>query len=623
MKTLRRDLLVAFLAITAFLSAIPILTYISFAATLSPRETLISSRDTGIKLLDEENRPFFTFYEARFKKQIPLSEVPIHTQHAIISIEDKDFYKHGGFSIPAIIRSFYENLRSQSLSYGGSTITQQLVKNSLLTPRKDFFRKFQEIILAQEIERRYSKQEILEMYLNSAYFGEGAFGIEDAARTYFNKQAKNLTVAESAILTAILPAPSRLSLYNSDLDEAKVRQRLILEKMQDFGYITKEEKQTALKEELEIESPQQIINNIAPHFALMVRDELIERYGEEEVIRSGMQVRTTLNLDWQKYAEDAVKKQVEDLRKNGASNGAAVVMDPKTAEVRVLVGSADWNDEKFGKVNITTSLRSPGSSFKPIVYVRGFENNLITPATILSDAPTSFANFDEERFFASFPSRSAALTALANDPNAFYRPQNFDRRFRGNVTVRRALSNSLNVPSVAVIKKVGIEETLNSAKNLGITTLKEPSDYGLSLVLGTGEVQLLELTNAYATFANKGFYNEPTFILDIKDKLGNRIYTYQPAPRQAVDEKYTFLISSILSDNRTRAEVFGTALNISRTAAVKTGTAEDFKDAWTMGYTPGLTIGVWIGNNFGEPMDGVAGSLGAAPIWKGLMERYS
>jgi|Napbiome12C3dose_1001474.scaffolds.fasta_scaffold00077_10 penicillin-binding protein 1C len=622
MNILRRDLLVAFLAVTAFLAAIPIFTYISFAATLSPKEILVSNRDTGIKLLDMQNRPFFTFYEARFKTEISLKDIPKHTQLAIISIEDKDFYRHGGFSIPAIIRSFYENLRSQSLSYGGSTITQQLVKNSLLTPKKDFFRKFQEVILAQEIERRYSKSDILEMYLNSVYFGEGAFGIEEASHVYFNKPARKLTLGESSLLAAILPAPSRLSLFNGDLNKAKERQKLILDKMQGFGYITSKQKLAALEEKPVIESPPVIINNLAPHFALMVRDELINRFGEEAVIRSGMKVRTTLNLNWQQDAEEAVKKQVINLGRNGATNGGTVVIDPKTGEVRALVGSMDWNNNLFGKVNIATSLRSPGSSFKPVVYIRALEKNLITPATILRDVPTNFANFDEDQFFASFPSRAAAQAALANDPNAFYQPQNYDRRFRGLVTVRRALANSLNVPAVGVLKKVGIEEVLDSARNLGITTLKEPSNYGLSLVLGTGEVKLLELTNVYATLANKGLYNEPTLILDITDKRNNRVYTYQPTPRRAVDEKYAFLISSILSDRQARSEVFGNALNISRTAAVKTGTAENFKDAWTLGYTPSLAIGVWIGNNYGEAMDGVAGSLGATPIWKELMEKF-
>lgn len=578
--------------------------------------------DTGVELLDFKDRPFFTFYRAKFKKEVPLSAIPKQTQQAVIAMEDKDFYSHPGFSIPALFRSFIDNIRGKSLSYGGSTLTQQLVKNSLLNPRKEFLRKYQEIILSQEVERRYSKDQILEMYLNSMYFGEGAFGIEEAAHIYFNKEAKDLTLAQSAILAGVLPSPSRFSLLNGNLDEAKKRQRLVLEKMVAQKFITAQEKDEALKEDLKIVKDTNYINAIAPHFALMVRDQLVKQYGEEMVVRSGFKVKTTLNLDWQKHAEEVVAQQVEKLRVNRATNGAAVVLDPKLGEIRALVGSKGWSDDKFGKVNIALSLRPPGSAFKPIVYIRAFEKRLITPSTILRDSPTTFANFDEEKFYASYPTRAAAQTALAVDPNAFYKPVNYDRKFRGSVTVRRALANSLNVPSVAVLKKVGIDEGLDSARNLGITSLKDSSNYGLSLVLGAAEVKLLELTNAYGVFASNGLRNNPTAILEITDKRGDVVYKYQPDPKAVIDAKYAFLISSILSDNKTRSEVFGTTLNISRPAAVKTGTTEDFKDAWTIGYTPSLVVGVWVGNNFNEPMDGVAGSLGAAPIWKDLMETF-
>lgn len=621
MKTLRRDLLVAFFGITFFLCMIPIFTYLYFAADLSPREALISHNDTGLELFDINNKPFFNFYQAKSKHVVPLSSVPVFTQKAIIAIEDKDFYSHQGFSIRAIIRSFWENLQGKQLVYGGSTLTQQVVKNALLNPNKSYLRKIQEIILAQEVERRYTKDQILEMYLNSVYFGEGAFGIEEAANVYFNKSAKDLDLAESAILAGILPSPSRLSLFGN-LKEAKLRQKLVLEDMVKQKFISEKQRDQALDEELQITPHERDINALAPHFALMVRNELIKKYGEEEVVRSGFKVKTTLNLDWQRYAEKSVAKQVENLRGDNVSNGAAVVIDPKTSEVRALVGSKDWYDQNFGKFNIALSLRPPGSSFKPIVYIKAFEEDLITPATILQDVPTVFPNFDESKFYASFPSRAAAQAALARDPNAFYKPVDYDRRYRGPVTVRRALSNSLNIPSVAVMKKVGVEEALDSAKNLGITTLQDLSHYGLSLVLGAGEVSLLELTNVYATFANSGLRGEPALISEIKNKRGEVIYQYIPKQEQVVEPKYAFLISSILADNKSRAEVFGTVLNISRPAAVKTGTTEDFKDAWTMGYTPSLAVGVWVGNNSNTPMSGIAGSLGAAPIWKDLMEKF-
>lgn len=623
MKILRLNILVAFFGIVIFLSLIPIITYISFAADLSPKDTLTGHNETGIKLLDAQNRPFFTFYGAKFKKEIPLSTIPPATQLAVIAMEDKDFYSHPGFSIPAMIRSFIDNVQGRSLTYGGSTITQQLVKNSLLNPRKDFIRKTQEIVLAQEIERRYSKDQILEMYLNSVYFGEGAFGVEEAANIYFNVPASEMTLGQSAILAGILPSPSKFSLFNEDLTGTRQRQKIVLERMENLGMITPGQKEAALEEELKISPHRGDINTYAPHFALMVRDQLIKQYGENWLARSGIKVRTTLDLNWQKFAEDTVATQVANLQKNNVSNGAAVVLDPRTSEVRALVGSKGWNADGYGKVNIATSPRPPGSAFKPIVYIRALEKGIITPATVLKDEPTSFANFDEKKYFSNFQTRGAAMAALARDPNAYYKPVDYDRRYRGPVTVRRALSNSLNIPSVAVLKAIGIDEAVDSAKNLGLTTLTQPSDYGLALVLGTADVKLLELTNAYAIFANNGYRNDPALILDITDKRGHLIYQHQPDPRRTVEDKYTFLISSILSDNKSRAEIFGTALNISRPAAVKTGTTENFKDAWTIGYTPSLVVGVWVGNNFGEQMDGIAGSLGAAPIWKSLMEKFS
>lgn len=622
MKAFRHDLLVAFFAITAFLCFISVFTYIYFAQDLSPKEVLVGYNDTGVILLDDKNEPFFTFYEAKIKKEIPLSAIPKVTQQAVISVEDKSFYFHPGFSIPAIIRASWDNIVGKDISYGGSTITQQLVKNALLTPKKSFVRKYQEIVLASEIERRYSKDEILEMYLNSAYFGEGVFGVGQAANLYFNKEVKDLNLAESSLLAAILPAPSKYSLRNGDLNEVKRRQKLVLDDMVKQGFITVQQKNEVIAKDMKVAASGREINTIAPHFALMVRDELVEKYGEEAIARSGLKVKTTLNVDWQKYAQGVVTKQVENLKVHNVSNGAAVVMDPKTSQVKALVGSTNWYDNSFGKVNVALSNRPPGSAFKPIVYLRAFEEGLITPATILKDEPTSFANFEESIFYASFPTRSAALANLARDPNAFYKPVDYDRKYRGSVTARRALSNSLNIPSVAVMKKVGMEGALESAKNLGITTLSDSSNYGLSLVLGAGEVKPLELTNAYGVFASGGLKNDPTLILQITDKAGNIIYKYQPKQEQVVDPKYIFLISSILSDNKTRAEVFGNALNISRPAAVKTGTTEDFKDAWTIGYTPSLLVGVWVGNNYNQPMDGIAGSLGAAPIWKDLMEKF-
>lgn len=595
---LRVQLSVIFLAIVTVLAFIPVFTYLYFARDLNSKESIMNRNNTGLILLDRKDRPFFTFYEAKYKEFIPLSKIPKHTQQAVIAIEDKEFYEHPGFSVRGIARSVFLDLKEKEIAYGGSTITQQLVKNVLLHSRKSFLRKYQEIVLAQEIERRYSKNEILEMYLNSVYFGEGSFGIEQAAGTYFGKKATDLTLAESAMLAGILPAPSEFSPLSGNDTSAKTRQRIVLTSMFQQKYISEQEKRAAEKSALRYIKEEEEINTVGAHFAILVRKELIDEYGEEHISRSGFRVKTSLDLDLQEYAEGVVAQQVQKLASNNVSNGAAVVMDTKTGEVLALVGSKDWYNSEYGKLNVAAdSNRSPGSAFKPIIYAAALEKKIITPASVLHDRPTTF--------------------------QGNYKPQNYDRRFRGSVLVRRALANSLNVPAVEVMQKVGVSDGLEFGKRLGLTTLKDPSNYGLSLVLGTAEVSLLELTNAYATFANNGIKNDIATIISITDKREKEIFHLEPEKEQVLDSTVAFLISSILSDNRARAEVFGSALTVSRPAAVKTGTAEDYEDALTIGYTPSIAVGVWVGNNDGKAMDRIAGSLGAAPIWRLLIEEAS
>lgn len=595
----KREFIASLVVFIIFLCVIPIFTYLYFSRDIASKEKIMNRNDTGVTLYDANNKPFFTFYQAKRRSTITESGIPDSLKNAIIASEDKDFYRHPGFSPKAILRSFLLNVREREIGYGGSTITQQLVKNALLSPKKSFLRKYQELILAQEIERRYSKNEILTMYLNSVYFGEGAFGIEDASNTFFGKSAKELTIAEASMLAAILPAPSKLSPLSGDLAEAKNRQKIVLGKMQQLGYITEQERNNALKTKLIFNPIKNSVNSKAPHFALMVRDELIRKYGEEYISRSGFRVYTTLNLSWQTYAENIVANQVKALAGNRVSNAAAVAVDPGTGEVPILVGSYNWHDNIFGKVNVVTSLRQPGSSFKPIMYITGFERHILTPATLLHDVPTTYKT-----------------------PVGDYRPLDFDRNYRGNVLLRRALANSLNIPAVEAITKVGIEPVLSMASRLGITTLKDASNYGPSLALGSGEVKLIELTHAYAIFASQGVDHPIHFIKSIHDKNNSVIYEYKKRPITVIDPAYTYLISSILSDNVTRAETFGNVLTIPQTAAVKTGTTEDFRDALTIGYTPSIAVGVWVGNNDNTPMDSIAGSLGAAPIWKMLMQYF-
>lgn len=576
-----------------------------FQATIKDKEVLINNKNTGILLLDNKGDPFFSFYNGKRRKYVTLAEISKHAQRAAIVAEDKEFYQHGGISLRGIIRSVGLDIREKSLAFGGSTITQQLVKNVLLTPEKSVIRKYQEAILSQQIEKRYSKDEILEMYFNSIYFGEGSFGIEDAAQTYFGKRAKDLTLTEASFLITLLPAPTQLSPYNGDKNEAFRRQKVLLAEMLEFGSITQSEFDGAIKEQLAFKNNNEDANNIAPHFALMVRDDLIKKYGEEKIIRSGYTVKTTLDTNWQEYAEVSVKNHVERLKENQVTNAAMVAMDPKTGEVKSLVGSADWGNVNNGKINMATSPRQPGSSFKPIVYAKAFEDRTITPASVLKDRPITF-----------------------RDPNCpgceAYSPKNYDGKYRGDVLVRRALANSLNIPSVEVMQKVGVEKTLEKAKELEIDTLDRPSsDYGLSLILGAGEVPLIKMVQVYSSFANKGTENQIKTYTQISDKKGENIYTAENKIKRVWPENVSFLISSILSDTNARAEVFGNALNTNRTAAVKTGTTEDYKDAWTIGYTPDLVVGVWVGNNDNAPMDRIAGSLGAAPIWKDLLEKFS
>jgi penicillin-binding protein 1C len=451
------------------------------------------------------------------------------------------------------------------------------------------------LVLAIELERRFSKKDILEMYLNTIYFGEGAYGIQDASQRYFSKDARNLTLGESALLAGVIRAPSALSPISGSMSKALKRKDLILDLMQAQGYITESEKIAAQKEKITLNPTANAINEEGVHFALMVRDALIKEYGEQRIANSGFTVKTTLDLDLQKTAQKAVETQVKNLASSKVTNGATVVIDPKTGQVLALVGSYDWNDLKNGKINMALAPRQPGSSFKPIIYAKAIDDRTITASTKLKDEPI---NFDG------------------------YQPKNYDGKFRGEVLARYALANSLNIPAVHVMDMVGIPAGVNFAKKMGITSLKGENDYGLPLVLGAAEVPLIEMTNAYATFANAGTWNEYYVIEEVRDKNGKVIETHSPATRQVLSDGAAYVISAMLSDNKARSDVFGDALTISRQAAVKTGTTNDYKDALTIGYTPQIVVGVWIGNNDNTPMNSIAGSLGAAPIWRRIMEYY-
>lgn len=584
--------------ILAFLIITPIATYLYYYNDIGNQERLLNRNNTGVVLLDKNGKTFFSTGRAEPRDLVQLKDIADTTEKALIASEDKDFYEHSGFNFFSIVRSLYTNVLARQITGGGSTITQQLAKNTLLTERQTILRKYQELTIAMAIEQRYSKDEILTMYLNSVYYGENAFGIEQAAKNYFGKEPSELTLAESAMLVGVLPAPSAYSPISGDPDLAKERQTTVLTRMVKNGYITEAQKEAALAQKLHYAAGAQAVQNDAPHFSEMVLNQLYDEYGEEKVTRSGYRVTTTLDLSLQKKANASVESNLAYIQANGGSNASLVAIDPKTGGIMALVGSIDYDNDKFGKVNMATTARQPGSSFKPLYYADALAEGKITPVTVLDDELTDFGGG--------------------------YTPLNADRTFHGNVTVRQALNWSLNIPSVKVMQKEGVDNAVAMAERLGISTIDKEKNYGLSLALGSAEVPLTEMTNAYATFANQGEKHDITSVQTIKNKYDQTIFTQDQESEEAISTEGAYLISNILSDNTTRSRVFGSSLNVvgtdgrTKTAAVKTGTTDDSRDAWTIGYTPDIAVGVWVGNNDNSIMNnGGAGMAG--PIWRQLM----
>lgn len=582
----RKKILVIGGPIAAFLILTPIITYLMLLRDISDPERLMNRNNTGVQFVDKNDEVFFSTGSNKALKRLPLSEISDFTEQAVVSSEDKEFYTHDGFSVKGIVGAVYNNLTGAA--GGGSTLTQQLVKNTLLSSERSFLRKYQEFFMAIAVERQYTKDEILDMYLNSVYYGEGAFGIDEAAKTYFNKSAQDLSLAESSMLIGVLPAPGVYSPISGDAVKAKQRQTYVLKRMVEDGKITAAEKDTALAQQLTYAEVQPTAYEYAPHFAEMIMSQLRDKYGEEKIKRSGYKVKTTLDLKWQKQTEAIVSEQIALSTAGGGRNAAVVGIDPKTGEVRVLVGSADYNNPVFGKVNMATSPRQPGSSFKPIYFTEAIDQKLITAATVIKDEATDFGG---------------------------YKPNNYDFKFRGDITVRNALAQSLNIPAVKVMEKLGVDEAVKKAQEMGLSTISDDTNYGLSLALGAGEVKPLEMTNAYAAFADGGRQHEITMIDSIQNKYGETIYRADTKSKRVQSSEASFIMSDILSDNTARAPSFGSRLNIpGRDVAVKTGSTDDNRDAWTIGYTPSIAVGVWVGNNENEVMTS-GGSAMAGPIW--------
>ncbi len=554
-------------------------------------------------------------------------EIPNFIRQATISVEDDSFYSHPAFDWRGVLRAFTVNIIRGRLAQGGSTITQQLAKNTFLTPQRTISRKIKELVLAMRLEQYYTKDEILDLYLNQVPYGENTYGIESAAENFFGKPAKNLSLNESALLAALPQSPSYYSPWGSHLDELEKRKNFILKRMRELNYIDNEqlvESTASMPKTL----PRPEMSIKAPHFVIQVQEYLREKYGEEALRSEGFKVITTLDFNLQKIAEDVVKNGVaRNTKLYRGENAALLAMDPQTGQVLAMAGSKDYfakptpegctpgKDCRFeGNFNVAVQgLRQPGSALKPFVYLTAFQSGL-TPNTVVWDVPTEFS------------SSCPAVVDFKNKNKLCYHPQNFDSIFRGPVKLKDALAQSINVPAVKTLYIGGLKKVLSNMSSFGVSTLNDPGRFGLSLVLGGGEVKLIELTGAYSVLAADGIQHKPVEILKIENSSGNVIEEYKNNGKRVVDKQYPRLINNILSDVELRAPLYHTSLGLTKVVghqvAIKTGTTNDYVDAWTFGYTPNLVVGVWAGNNNRDPLTSKGSSiLAAVPMWHDFISR--
>lgn len=566
-----------------------------------PQSTKIYARDGSL------------LYEVHgeFKRTlIPYSEMNDNIKHATIAIEDKNFYNEGGIDFKGILRSAFVDIFHGRLAQGGSTITQQFVRNAILTRDKSFSRKIKEVILSIEINEKFSKDDVLKMYLNEIPYGRNAYGIEAAAQTYFGIHAKDLDLAQAAYLAALPQAPSYYDLHRAALDD---RKNIILQQMLSQGYITQDQYNKAKTEVVTFQKNSDLLK--APHFVMYIEDYLANKYGEQTLENGGLQVYTTLDPRLQSIAEDVVKKGTEiNAKRYNGNNAALVAIDPKTGQILAMVGSKDYfadptpagckpgvNCTFEPDVNVATSLRQPGSSAKPYVYATAFKPQFhYAPATMLMDVVTDFGKFG----------------------NQDYIPHNYNLKEYGPVSLRQALAGSLNIPSVKLLDLVGVDNAVQTMHDFGITSPLK--NCGLSLVLGGCEVTLLDHVSGYTTIASEGVHHPETGILKVLDSKGNVLEQYQDHPQQVLDPQAAYELISILSDNNARSFIFGSHSPLTlpdRPVAAKTGTTQNFRDGWTIGFTPSLTAGVWVGNNDGSLLKNNSdGVVVAAPIWHNFME---
>ncbi len=574
------------------------------AFNLPSPDKIVRTQGFSTKILDRNGKLLYDVYANQNRTPIVITDVPVYLKEATIAIEDKNFYKHQGFDPFGMLRGFLR-IFTQGRAEGGSTITQQLVKNVLLTNDRTIVRKIKEFVLAIQIEKKYSKDQILQMYLNEVPYGGTAWGVGSAAQIYFGKDVKDLDLIESAIIAGLPQSPSTYSPFSSTPKAYVQRTKDVLRRMQEDGYINKSQETSADAALPGVTFQVRGATFKAPHFVQYVQNILEKTYGQASVEQGGLTVTTTLNLDLQDLAQTAVTEEIAKVEKQHITNGAAVVIAPETGEILAMVGSKNFLATDYdGQVNVTTSLRQPGSSFKPFTYVTAFKKGF-TPSTLLMDVPTTFPGG-------------------IGQPD--YNPVNYDGKYRGPLQVRYALGNSINMAAVKMLAMIGIKDVLTTATDMGLTTLPPTTEtlkrVGLSLTLGGGEVRLLDMADAYSAFVNKGFRVDPIAILKVTDLNGKVLEENKPQKgNRVLTEEAAFLIDSILSDNNARKDVFGlnSLLNVPD-VMVKTGTTNDKRDNWTIGGNATAMVGVWVGNNDNSQMLNVAsGVSGASPIWRRII----
>lgn len=587
----------------SLLASLILISYLFFKS-LPPSDNLRARKyPMTTKILDRKGRLLYKVYKNQNRSLIALHDLPKYVRDSTISIEDKEFYHHFGISLRGIIRAIRENRKIGETVQGGSTITQQLVKNALLSPERTFDRKIKEIVLALIVERKFSKDEILEMYLNEVPYGGTAYGIEEAAQIYFGVAAKKLSLAQAAFLAGLPASPTDFSPYGANPEISKIRQLEVLKAMENEKYITSIEAEKARGEKLHFRTPS--IEIKAPHFVMFVKQELENKYGVEFINQGGLTIQTTLDLDIQEMAQEQVEKGVEKQKYLAVGNGAAVIEDPKNGEILAMVGSTDYfNTEHDGNVNVTTANRQPGSSIKPVTYALALTSGLYTPSTMITDAPVTY------RTEGSPP----------------YSPVNYDSKFHGVVSFRQALACSYNIPAVKILASLGVWRMIDFAEKLGITTWEDRSRFGYSLTLGGGEVKPLEMASVFSVLANQGKKVPQKYVLKITDPHGKIVEENKNVrSEQVISPLVAFQISDILADNAARTPAFGPVSSLvipNHTVSVKTGTTDSKKDNWTNGYTKDYTVVVWIGNNDNTPMSYFleSGATGAAAIWHEIMD---